>query len=42
LGKKILFRGFVKSIVNGLAENYSMEEVAYDEVLAREFNLKKI
>ncbi|MGZ3752244.1 MAG: arylamine N-acetyltransferase family protein [Mucilaginibacter sp.] len=42
LGKKILFRGSVKSVVNGLTENYSMEEIAYGEVLDREFNLKKI
>jgi len=42
LEKKILFRGSVKSIVNGFVDNYSMEEIAYEEVLAREFNLKKI
>jgi len=37
-----MFRGYVKSIVNGLAESYSIEEIAYDEVLSSEFNLKKI
>ncbi len=41
-GKKILFRGAVKSIANGITENYSIEDIGYDEVLDKEFNLKKI
>jgi hypothetical protein len=42
LGKKILFRGFVKSIANGITESYSFEENECDNILATEFNLKKM
>jgi N-hydroxyarylamine O-acetyltransferase len=38
-GKKILFRGSVKSIVNGKTESYNVEEKEYDNILAMEFNL---
>ncbi|HEY4323775.1 MAG TPA: arylamine N-acetyltransferase [Mucilaginibacter sp.] len=42
LGKKILFRNSLKSIVNGLVKNYSIEESTYDKVLAKEFNLNQL
>ncbi|PSL50373.1 N-hydroxyarylamine O-acetyltransferase [Chitinophaga niastensis] len=42
LGKKILFRGFIKSIANGKTESYSFEENEYDNILAMEFNLKRM
>lgn len=42
LGKKILFRGTVKSIENGIAESYSIEDYELQDVLAREFGLMDI
>jgi N-hydroxyarylamine O-acetyltransferase len=42
VGKKILFRGSVKSIVNGETESYSFEENEYENILAGEFNLKEM